>query len=214
MIKGRSSALIKTMMATVTPTSEQNLEIPATDEIKQTEPAENSLPAPPLIPPTEGAPNSDLVEVKQSTTRKFLQYLEEHIQAVMTVMAVILAFPIGIGMKSYRQWSPREVSYVKFLGELYLSMFQGLVIPLITATMITSVGTMDVLLLKKVGGLGAGIFLVYNLFAGLLGAVIGNAMVPGEGVNISSFVDDLNPDDAVDQTLLQDKLMDIIRLAF
>ena len=206
-------------MAAITATSGPNLAIPSTDESTQHEPTEKSLPTPSevqestTLPPTEGVPNSDLVEVKQSTARMILEYLKENIQAVLTIVGVIIAFPIGIGMKAYRDWSDREITYVKFLGELYLNMFQGLVIPLITASMVTSVGTMDLILLKKVGGLGAAVFFMYNLFSGFLGTVVASTMTPGDEFNTSTFVDDLDADDAVDQTLLQDKLMDIVRLA-
>lgn len=50
------------------------------------------------------------------------------------------------------RWTPREVMYIQFPGDLFLRMLKGLIIPLLVASVTSAIGSLDFTLSKKIGG--------------------------------------------------------------
>ena len=48
-------------------------------------------------------------------------------------------------------WSSRERMYVQFLGDLFLRMLKMLIVPLLTCSIISAIGNLDLSLSKKIG---------------------------------------------------------------
>ena len=51
------------------------------------------------------------------------------------------------------QWTDREITYISFVGKLFLRMLKALILPLIIPSLIAAVGSLDMSLSGKVGTL-------------------------------------------------------------
>ena len=62
--------------------------------------------------------------------------------------------------------------YVKYIGELFLNMLKGIIIPLIIPSLISTIGSMDIGLSGKVGLRAVAYYLSTTAFAVTMGIVL------------------------------------------
>ena len=71
--------------------------------------------------------------------------------------------------------------YVKYIGELFLNMLKGIIIPLVIPSLIAAIGSMNVGLSGKVGLRAIVYYLATTILAVILGIVLVVSIKPGGG---------------------------------
>lgn len=58
---------------------------------------------------------------------------------------VIGGVVLGIILRNSRdeKWTPREINYISYLGDLFLRMLKSLILPLIISSLVSAIGSLD-----------------------------------------------------------------------
>lgn len=98
--------------------------------------------------------------------------------------AIVTGALAGLGVG----WLAPEVGRgVDFLGQIFLRVLQGLVVPLIVASMVTGVASLgDIRKLGRIGSISLVYYMATTLIALLIGLALVNAIEPGVGMDISA----------------------------
>ena len=62
--------------------------------------------------------------------------------------------------------------YVKFIGNLFLQMLKGIIIPLVIPSLIVAVGSLDLSLSGKIGGRAIAYYMITTVMAVILGIIL------------------------------------------
>ncbi|CAG7727541.1 unnamed protein product, partial [Allacma fusca] len=137
--------------------------------------------------------------------------LRKNLLTILTVTGVFAGVALGIFLKESNkgEWNPRDISYVKFVGDLFLSILKGLILPLAIFSLVAAVGSLDLSLSKKIGVGGIIFFAFTTLSAIILGIILALAIRPGLSREMS-----WQGQSDTDPTTVQDTLMDLIRNMF
>ena len=102
---------------------------------------------------------------------------------IATLGGVLVGLAIGLILKNSSQepWSLRDAMYVKFIGELFLNMLKGIIIPLIVPALIASIGSLSTKVAGKVGMRAVTYYLITTVFAVALGITLVLTIRPGVG---------------------------------
>ncbi|KAK9731376.1 Sodium:dicarboxylate symporter family [Popillia japonica] len=143
---------------------------------------------------------------------KILQFIRANIITILTIISVFAGVAVGITLKQVKpQWTEREVKYVEFPGELFLRMLKSLIIPLLTASIICAVGTLDLSLSKKIALRSITYYGITTLMAVILGIILVVTIQPGANIKNKDFTATGSKTKPV---LTQDTLLDLIRNLF
>jgi len=112
-----------------------------------------------------------------------LQCLRSNWLMIATLGGVLVGLAIGLILKNSSQepWSLRDAMYVKFIGELFLNMLKGIIIPLIVPALIASIGSLSTKVAGKVGMRAVTYYLTTTVFAVALGITLVLTIRPGVG---------------------------------
>lgn len=97
--------------------------------------------------------------------------------------------------------------YVNFFGDLFLRMLKGLIIPLLVASIVSSVGSLDLSLSKKIGFRAIAWYVTTTLLAVTEGIILVLTIQPGKGSSAGSSVKKV----FTRQVLTADTILDLIR---
>jgi Na+/H+-dicarboxylate symporter len=127
---------------------------------------------------------------------------------IFTVCGVIGGVVLGLTLRASRdgKWPDREIMYVNFIGELFLRMLKCLILPLIVASLISAIGSLDLSLSGKIGGRAICYYLCTTISAVILGIILVITIHPGRG-DISSIA---RGGESYNGTTV-DTLMDLVR---
>jgi len=107
------------------------------------------------------------------------------------------------------KWTPREVMYVSYIGDLFLRMLKSLILPLIVASLISAIGSLDLSLSGRIGGRAIFYYLTTTVCAVILGIILVVTIHPGRGDSESIVRAGTSRN-----VTTADTLMDLIRSAF
>lgn len=129
---------------------------------------------------------------------------------VFTVIGVVGGTITGLIIKSVQDkpWTPREVMYLQFPGDVFLRMLKALIVPLLTSSIISAVGSLDLSLSKKIAMRSILFYATTTVCAVTLGIILVLTIRPGVGSTASKQAmgkDDYRP------VITTDTLMDLIR---
>ncbi|KAM7287812.1 excitatory amino acid transporter 3 [Ixodes scapularis] len=168
-----------------------------------------ALPAPPLVP-------SSKMEEDTESARGGLRpphhgcchdFLRHNKLTVATIAAVVAGITLGVLLRPLGPFSKRNIMYINFPGEVFLRMLRGLILPLITSSMVAAVGSLDARLSGKIGLRAVVYYFTTTFMAIVLGIVLVLAIQPGSG-------DSKMPASGTSKARLvttADTLMDLIR---
>lgn len=140
---------------------------------------------------------------------RILKFLRANLVTILTIVSVFAGVTVGIVLKHVKyEWTEREVKYVEFPGELFLRMLKSLIIPLLTASIICAVGTLDLSLSKKIAARSIIYYATTTFLAVILGIILVVTIQPGTNVRNKEFNATLSE---VKKVLTQDTLLDLIR---
>ena len=127
---------------------------------------------------------------------------------IATLGGVLVGLALGLVLKasSEEPWSQRDAMYVKFIGELFLQMLKGIIIPLIVPALIASIGSLSTKVAGKVGLRAIVYYLTTTIFAVVLGITLVLTIKPGVGKE-----GDQAPSGERRNVTTPDTMMDLIR---
>jgi len=84
---------------------------------------------------------------------------------------VIGGVVLGIILRNSRtdKWTPREIMYINYLGDLFLRMLKSLILPLIISSLVSAIGSLDLSLSGRIGARAIGYYMVTTICAVILG---------------------------------------------
>lgn len=88
---------------------------------------------------------------------KLYRILRDNSLIIATCVAVIAALVLGFCLRG-QQWTERQIMYLAFPGDIFLRMLKCMILPLIVASMVSSVGSLDS---KATGRIGRWALLYY-----------------------------------------------------
>lgn len=118
---------------------------------------------------------------------KMGKHIRQHLLTILTLGAVIAGVIAGIivraaglndGEESFPQ---RTVMYVNFIGDTFLRMLKALILPLIVASLVAAVGSLDISLSKKIGSRAIAYYMLTTVLAVVLGIILVTVIQPGSG---------------------------------
>lgn len=82
---------------------------------------------------------------------------------------------LGLILKNVKDdgWSKREIMYVNYVGELFLRMLKSLILPLIVASLISAIGSLDLSLSGRIGARAITYYMLTTVSAVILGNCAG-----------------------------------------
>lgn len=132
----------------------------------------------------------------------------------MTIGGVIVGIVLGIGLREVpaegEKWSPRDVSYINFIGDIFLRMLKALILPLIVTSLIAAVGSLDLSLSGKIGGRAVLYYVITTVMAVILGIILVVTIQPGKGAEETSG----SEKGEVRNVTTADTLLDLVRNMF
>lgn len=145
---------------------------------------------------------------EEKKTNKCFACLKSNLLTILTVFGVFAGVGLGFILRNVRDepWSPREISYVNFVGDVFLRMLKGLILPLIVSSLISAIGSLDLTLSRKIGGRAIAYYLVTTFCAVILGIILVTTIKPG----VNGSVDNANPQEVRKITTV-DTLLDLVR---
>lgn len=102
---------------------------------------------------------------------------------ILTVIGVFGGVIVGLILRatSETKWKPREIMYVNFLGDMFLQMLKGLIIPLLLASIVSAIGSLDLSLSRKIGARAIVYYMSTTVIAVIEGIILVSIVEPGKG---------------------------------
>nr|XP_029717891.1 excitatory amino acid transporter 3-like [Aedes albopictus]XP_029717892.1 excitatory amino acid transporter 3-like [Aedes albopictus]XP_029717893.1 excitatory amino acid transporter 3-like [Aedes albopictus]XP_029717894.1 excitatory amino acid transporter 3-like [Aedes albopictus] len=141
-------------------------------------------------------------------------FVKENLLTFLTIGGVIVGIVLGIGLREVpaegEKWSPRDVSYINFIGDIFLRMLKALILPLIVTSLIAAVGSLDLSLSGKIGGRAVLYYVITTVMAVILGIILVVTIQPGKGAEETSG----SEKGEVRNVTTADTLLDLVRNMF
>ncbi|XP_055705854.1 excitatory amino acid transporter 3-like [Phlebotomus papatasi] len=143
---------------------------------------------------------------------KAMRYVKQNLLAILTVAGVVAGIVLGIILHatSSGAWTSRNVMYMQYIGDLFLQMLRGLVLPLIISALVAAVSSMDLSMSGRIGGLAVAYYLLTTILAIALGVILAITIKPGVNHSVEGEVEEVISRNVT----TADTLMDLIRNLF
>ncbi|KAF8777708.1 Excitatory amino acid transporter 1 like protein [Argiope bruennichi] len=181
-------------------TSSTSVQIPANGHSKPHTPDDDIFPV-----------STKMMDEPSKKKHPVYRCLGGNLITVLTFLGVVLGIALGLGLKSVRPWSKREVMYVNFPGELFLNMLKCLILPLIVSSLIAAIGSLDTRLTGKIGIRAVAYYMITTVIAIILGIILVITIRPGVGGSVDESMSEKRE---TKPTLPEDTLMDLVRNMF
>ncbi|XP_014235149.1 excitatory amino acid transporter 1-like isoform X3 [Trichogramma pretiosum] len=145
------------------------------------------------------------------SSNKFTTFMKHNALTMLTVGGVLSGIGLGLVVKNSRdaKYSEREIMYINYVGELFLRMLKSLILPLIMASLISAIGSLDLSLSRKIGGRAIIYYMTTTISAVILGIILVVTIQPGTRQDREA-----TSDRAPRNVTTTDTLMDLIRNMF
>ncbi|GAB6029085.1 hypothetical protein CHUAL_004869 [Chamberlinius hualienensis] len=142
--------------------------------------------------------------------QKCLNCLKSNILTILTMTSVLLGAGLGIILRQREEkWSPREIMYITFPGDLFLRMLKCLILPLIVSSMVAALGGLDLKLSGRIGTRAIVYYMGTTVLAVILGIILVTTIHPGYG-----NADEMVRSGETRNVTTVDTLMDLVRNLF
>lgn len=148
---------------------------------------------------------------------RVLKMLSEQILTLATLASVVFGVIVGLILRSSTssKWSQREIMYINFIGELFLRMLKGLILPLIVSSLIAAIGTLNLKASGKIGGRAIAYYMITTFMAVILGIILVMTIRPGADRNESNAMESVHQTSTkLRSTTTTDTMLDLIRNMF
>lgn len=106
-------------------------------------------------------------------------WIRQNLNPILTMVAVVVALTAGILMRN-NEWSKSDIAYMGFPGEMFLRALKLLIIPLITSSLIASLGTLDPSSAGRIASRAAVYYLITTCLSIGLGLLLVLTIRPGD----------------------------------
>ena len=107
--------------------------------------------------------------------------LRSNLLVILLILALILGIVIGILLRLRPEpWTDRELMYLRFPGELLMNMLKLLILPLIVASLVSGMTSLDTRSSGKLGLRAVVYYLTTTLAAVILGIILVVSIQPGK----------------------------------
>lgn len=136
--------------------------------------------------------------------------LRSNLLTTLTVTGVFSGVALGFIMRASKSspWTPREINYVQFVGDLFLRMLKALIIPLLMASIVAAIGSLDLSLSYKIGARAIVYYLVTTVMAVIEGIILVCVIHPGRA---EEGVDKIKREGSSRNVTTVDTLLDLVR---
>ncbi|XP_050454019.1 excitatory amino acid transporter 1-like isoform X2 [Cataglyphis hispanica] len=135
--------------------------------------------------------------------------LRHNALTILTVGGVIGGVVLGIILRySQEKWTPREIMYINYLGDLFLRMLKSLILPLIISSLVSAIGSLDLSLSGRIGARAIGYYTATTICAVILGIILVVSIEPGVGSSAAETTKSAKNVSTIDT------LMDLVRNMF
>ncbi|KAL6431160.1 hypothetical protein ACFW04_007107 [Cataglyphis niger] len=135
--------------------------------------------------------------------------LRHNALTILTVGGVIGGVVLGIILRySQEKWTPREIMYINYLGDLFLRMLKSLILPLIISSLVSAIGSLDLSLSGRIGARAIGYYTATTICAVILGIILVVSIQPGVGSSAAETTKSAKNVSTIDT------LMDLVRNMF
>lgn len=136
---------------------------------------------------------------------------------IATVSGVVLGVIVGLTLRASTDlpWTHRQLMYTNFLGELFLRMLKGLILPLIISSLIAAIGSLDLTLSGRIGARAISYYMITTFMAVILGIILVTTIRPGidRGGSVVNQTEK-NITTTFRQTTTTDTMLDLVRNMF
>ncbi|XP_039276709.1 excitatory amino acid transporter 1 [Nilaparvata lugens] len=124
-----------------------------------------------------------IITPEEMATRKTDNFVKKNLLTILTVGGVIGGVIVGLILKNSasERWTGREVMYVQFVGDVFLRMLKGLMIPLVVSSIVSAIGSLDLSLSRLIGTRAVCWYLCTTLLAVVEGMLLVSLIQPGVG---------------------------------
>ncbi|XP_012276011.1 excitatory amino acid transporter 1 [Orussus abietinus] len=108
-------------------------------------------------------------------------FFSENVLTLLTVVGVCAGTALGLILRSAKtdEWTPREIMYIQYTGEMFLRMLKALILPLIVASIVSAIGSLDLNLSGKIGMRSVYYYGTTTISAVILGIILVLIIRPG-----------------------------------
>lgn len=139
---------------------------------------------------------------------KCLVCLKSNILTLATITGVIFGAVLGIILRTTRdEWSEREIMYISYVGDVFLRMLKSLILPLIVASLVSAIASLDLSLSGKIAARAIAYYLTTTFAAVVLGMILVMTIRPGVGQN----EDEVEADEDQRNVTTVDTLLDLVK---
>lgn len=146
------------------------------------------------------------------------EFLRKNALTLLTILSVVSAIVTGVLIREFHDdfkatFTPRVLSSVKFVGDLFLQMLRSLILPLIVTSLICAIGNLNAKLNKFIGGYGVLYYMITTILAIILGIIMAMSIRPGQRY-VRETTDDPGMEVNKARTNALENLLDLIRNMF
>lgn len=114
-------------------------------------------------------------------TQLFKRSILKNVLLVSTIVAVFMGFLIGMIMRhSTTGYSQDVIHLIAFPGQMFLSMLKMLILPLIIASVISALASLDSTVSGKIGMRACGFYMTTTVLATITGIILVTILHPGD----------------------------------
>lgn len=145
--------------------------------------------------------------------KKFVGCLRTNLLTILTVLGVVLGITVGLILRetSNKPWTPRQIMYINFVGDLFLRLLKSLILPLIVSSLISAIANLDLSLSGKIATRAIFYYMSTTVLAIILGLILGLTIQPGKGRDGELIT---HGEEELRNVTMEDTLLDLVRNMF
>lgn len=127
--------------------------------------------------------SEDLYKHNLTFMQLFRRSILKNVLLVSTIVAVFLGFLIGMIMRTTASnggYSKDAISLIAFPGDMFLRMLKMLILPLIIASVISALASLDSTVSGKIGMRACGFYMTTTVVATITGIILVTLIHPGD----------------------------------
>lgn len=148
----------------------------------------------------------------------FMKFFSENKLTISTLGSVVVGVIVGLIIRasSSSKWTKRDIMYLNFVGELFLRMLKGLILPLVVSSLIAAIGTLNLKSSGKIGARAITYYMITTVMAVILGIILVLTIRPGvDRHEKNSTMESMQTSNSsIRTTTTTDTMLDLIRNMF
>ncbi|CAG0898858.1 unnamed protein product [Darwinula stevensoni] len=139
---------------------------------------------------------------------RLVSCLKGNALTLATVSGVLSGIALGFILRASREesWTPREIMYVSYVGEIFLRSLRCLILPLIVSSIISAVGGLELGMSSRIAFRAVVYYMTTTILAVILGIILVTSIHPGV-----AGAQDVPREGEARNVTTADTLMDLIR---